>query len=478
MSKILLIDDTDSYPNLIRGMYETKYSFDQVKSLAAAEDVLKNTSYDLICLNWDYPDKASANDFLKRISSLIPSLKVIVITAYANQLPGGTIGSFLAEHKNVVVDIIAKGPNSLEKMQRLGVKFAEIIREKNMISWLHISDLHIGSERNQYDWPRISEALLQDIEYHRVELSSQSGHTANVQFQPDLIFVTGDIANKGKVEEFEKAKRFLEDLWKITGLGRETTLIVPGNHDVNREYLIDKQYHQLVYDRLKHVLSEANSLDAASKWDDEVCHISNDSMFNQIILGKFENYRNFIKECTTQPHDKLHYIHHVQIGESKVAVIGLCSALMSCTKFEDSEGGLWIGTPQIEAVRAELAKSDATRRIMLIHHPSESLHPFEKYLAWKFIEDRANIVLHGHLHRPDSYIKHLPQKRHLRIQAGAISTGNIWNTHNYSYGSFNLGLGQVDLYMRKTDGNIPPTYVSDNTTYPIDAPDGHAQFFL
>ena len=70
---------------------------------------------------------------------------------------------------------------------------------------LHVSDLHVGTRED----PQVEDAL---------------GRLA-VQLRPDLVVASGDLTNRGRREEHERAHRFL------TSLG-PAVLAVPGNHDL------------------------------------------------------------------------------------------------------------------------------------------------------------------------------------------------------------------------------------------------------
>jgi 3',5'-cyclic AMP phosphodiesterase CpdA len=70
---------------------------------------------------------------------------------------------------------------------------------------LHVSDLHTGTRED----PEVQAALAQLVE----------------RTQPDLIVASGDLTNRGRREEHERAHRFL------LSLGRPV-LAVPGNHDL------------------------------------------------------------------------------------------------------------------------------------------------------------------------------------------------------------------------------------------------------
>src|SRR5215471_1355545 len=52
---------------------------------------------------------------------------------------------------------------------------------------------------------------------------------------PDLVVVSGDLAEWGMGREFAEAERFLRQLIAHLDLAPERVAIVPGNHDVNRK---------------------------------------------------------------------------------------------------------------------------------------------------------------------------------------------------------------------------------------------------
>ncbi|WP_304412972.1 pentapeptide repeat-containing protein, partial [Frankia sp. QA3] len=63
--------------------------------------------------------------------------------------------------------------------------------------------------------------------------------------RPDLVVVTGDLAETGMPAEFAQVNRFLAELTDALGLGRDRVALVPGNHDVNwlacRAYVLGEQ---------------------------------------------------------------------------------------------------------------------------------------------------------------------------------------------------------------------------------------------
>ena len=94
------------------------------------------------------------------------------------------------------------------------------------VRWLHLSDLHLGCEGRGLWW-QVENEFAESVR----ELVRKEG-------APHLILLTGDIANRGKKEEYTSANDFLDALlgWIRAECGEPepVVLVVPGNHDLVR----------------------------------------------------------------------------------------------------------------------------------------------------------------------------------------------------------------------------------------------------
>ena len=89
---------------------------------------------------------------------------------------------------------------------------------------LHLSDFHF-SEGRAWDQDPVLRGLIKDLD----ALVNTTG------LAPDLVAVTGDIADFGLSAEYEIAERWFRDrLLPVTGIEGDRLLLVPGNHDVDR----------------------------------------------------------------------------------------------------------------------------------------------------------------------------------------------------------------------------------------------------
>src|SRR5438105_13226249 len=88
---------------------------------------------------------------------------------------------------------------------------------------VHLSDLHIN-QNSEFEQRVLIDALLEDLEQ------------ITVKGPIDLIVFTGDLASTGKASEFETGRKLLFDrVAETTGLTTDRVVLVPGNHDVDRD---------------------------------------------------------------------------------------------------------------------------------------------------------------------------------------------------------------------------------------------------
>ena len=106
------------------------------------------------------------------------------------------------------------------------------------ISWLHLTDLHMGMRGQSLLLPSVENDFLNDVG----RLHQRCGPF-------DLVFFTGDLVQSGKAEEFKRVNEFLSRLWaKLQQLGSSPILLaLPGNHDLVRP----TQKDRLVVDALR-----------------------------------------------------------------------------------------------------------------------------------------------------------------------------------------------------------------------------------
>ncbi len=106
--------------------------------------------------------------------------------------------------------------------------------ESSPITVLHISDMQFG---HNHRFSRLAlgdpdatfDTLLAGLTLDLDQLRSDH------DLIPDLLVVSGDLAEWGRKSEFDDASNFLARLSEHLGLQRRRVIVVPGNHDISRK---------------------------------------------------------------------------------------------------------------------------------------------------------------------------------------------------------------------------------------------------
>ena len=106
---------------------------------------------------------------------------------------------------------------------------------RDCVTLLHLSDMQFGRNHRfgrlglpgaDAEFDTLLQRLTDDLAGLR-----DSEH----QLQPDLLVVSGDLAEWARKSEFDDVSHFIEKLTDFLGLSRRRVVIVPGNHDINRK---------------------------------------------------------------------------------------------------------------------------------------------------------------------------------------------------------------------------------------------------
>ncbi|HJN17392.1 MAG TPA: metallophosphoesterase, partial [Armatimonadota bacterium] len=111
------------------------------------------------------------------------------------------------------------------------------------IRWLHVSDFHVGTD----DYAQ-ARRFRQIVEFIRERRDRDD-------WRPDLVFITGDVANAGKVDQYGIFERkFLRKLRvELPSECAKRIFAVPGNHDVDQRAAQAAQTHGAL-DNVPHLL--------------------------------------------------------------------------------------------------------------------------------------------------------------------------------------------------------------------------------
>lgn len=308
----------------------------------------------------------------------------------------------------------------------------------NAITWLQISELQFSTARI-YDTKVVLDELLRDVS----EFMQDDG------LQPDFIAVTGDIAFSGKAVEYELARQFFDKLLQTTGLDKERLVLIPGNHDVDREQIS---------------LGARNIGDSLT--DREGVHaILTNAADRRVMFARFEGYAAFVNSYLGehQAFDDERYFHvrTLELHGSRVALLGLNSAWLSDP---DKREGKEVVVGELQ-VRTALARAEeADLRISLLHHPFDHLREFDRDDVEPMLSDNCDFILHGHEHQTNVLSLSDPDAKAMVIAAGVCEeVGRYPNSYNFV--RLDPAAGSGTVYLRRYSDERGGFWTSDTLSY-------------
>ena len=246
-------------------------------------------------------------------------------------------------------------------------------------TYIHLSDLHFGQERGPdlHLHRDVKDRLIDDA---RGLAASEPGG------RMDGVIVTGDIAFSGKETQYLEAGEWLERLGEAVGCGVKDVLVVPGNHDVDRNEitagceLFLKRILEIGEEELERYLQ--NPLD------------------REVLYGRFKSYRAFAEgsNCPIDTESGYTVNRKVQIGPGRfLRLIGANSALV-CSRSEHERGRLLLGARQ-----RTFPQIGGEELVVLAHHPLDWLR--DSADTRRFVRARARVFMSGHTHSPSSSVE-------------------------------------------------------------------------
>lgn len=259
------------------------------------------------------------------------------------------------------------------------------------ISWLHISDLHVGQSNSGWIWPRLKKTFYDDL-----------NDLNNIVGGWDLVIFSGDLTQSGRTDEFNLLKGILNDIWEhFDKLDSSPKLfIVPGNHDLVRP---DS--------------SEPTPIALGSWWENDKIKSSfwNDTsnQYKLFFENLFCNYTEFYKQLIKDSFPICEVVEGYIPGDSStilnldnlnVGLVGLNSSYLHL--FDQSQKKLDIDVRQLQAVTENdpdtwCKKNDIN--FLVTHHPIDWLHPNARNHFNEEIYPSGRFTQHlfGHMHDLD-----------------------------------------------------------------------------
>jgi predicted phosphodiesterase len=235
---------------------------------------------------------------------------------------------------------------------------------------LHIGDFHF--KRNQLSQNKIIESLLESLPQ-----------------AIDFIFFSGDLVFNGSSEKafLEADDLLFEPLLKHFNLDRSDLFICPGNHDIDREPIINS------------IINEFAERKVVSTKDFEFWYNKQKSDRNASLLSS-KNYNKYVSTKFSHPSKDniadLATVHTRTINDKQIGIVCINNSWF-CSGQRPDKGELLFLPSIIEDAIIQIEKCDM--KILMQHHPISYYKESILYDLQDIIYSNFNLLLVGHLHK-------------------------------------------------------------------------------
>jgi len=247
--------------------------------------------------------------------------------------------------------------------------------EPSLLTFVHLSDLHIGqdgpAEVDRDCDPR--EELITDCKRVVAELDGEVTG----------ILISGDIAHSGDPEEYRRAREWIARLCEVLGIGEENVWIVPGNHDFNRA--MSTELWQSACGQLRNC--PLDEIDVYLRR-----YLASDD--KDILLRPLGPYHEFAAAYGCLPKGPIQvWDEYFDLADGlRLRIVGLNTAILADGDEDPAGNGLVVGENAMQFLRG----GEDTYELAIWHHPLAWLR--DREMARQYLDSRAVIHLFGHEH--------------------------------------------------------------------------------
>lgn len=270
---------------------------------------------------------------------------------------------------------------------------------------------------------------------------------------PDCVFITGDVAFAANPNEYKKAKEWIDELLKETQTPKDRLYIVPGNHDVNRNFTA-RTGIETIYKDIR--TSPVKKLDK---------YLEDSKAFKSFIWPKFKAFSNFVSRygvpnlTSATPF----WTKKQTISLGNTIIVGLNTVLLSFSD-DDAPNKLGLDISQIQKVHEQ---PEDSLLLVLQHHPPEWL--FDEKDFKSLLCSRPHILFCGHTHHEIGEIRHPIHTGGLMyFVAGASYSHEEGDHEKYSYSWGQLFSNGIRYYPRVW---VESQFKADRNRYNLDEND-------
>lgn len=260
---------------------------------------------------------------------------------------------------------------------------------------INISDIHYGSNKAE-DEGLVLKAFIQDV---KEQVAKMTYDDIYVLIGGDLVFA----ASKDSYTGFDN--NIVRPLMEALSIDGSHFIIVPGNHDLNREYVEDAEdtYLPLVGKQLD--LSAFNDL------------IRKDIQ-KPLLFAKFDSFLEYAR--TLGGEEDVLTCSCYSIND-KWSVHTLNTAILSCGGYKGIDDAKHLGV-DIRSLHENLAKDNHENKILLMHHPENFCMDWVKHELTKLYGNTFKVVLSGHTHDQNLMCHHHEKQNYIHCEAPQLYT--------------------------------------------------------
>jgi hypothetical protein len=292
------------------------------------------------------------------------------------------------------------------------------------VTWLHVSDLHART-CELAEQKRCWKALARDIGAFSARAPEHPDISA-----PDLIFISGDVAQSGAPAEYRRAREALRRICDAARVPMERVFIVPGNHDIDRSA---GPTSPAEVETLRLVTSDPNELRK------RVDNLWESTTLRELTrkFGPFLDFMQAYAPVTLGP--LASWTASVDLDGTRCELKGFNSAWNGGTRGLDAPGVPLVGVMQREALERHDGSSEEPHVCCVLqHHPTEYLNVLDGVLHDAWLGERDAVVFSGHIHSSQTAERRSIDGRHVQIIGGALYSGYPSHTRRYSLGTLGI----------------------------------------
>jgi 3',5'-cyclic AMP phosphodiesterase CpdA len=284
---------------------------------------------------------------------------------------------------------------------------------------LHVSDLHAKVPTDP-DQQQIVSAFLSDV----AELEAARRF--------DFVVFSGDLADDGTSASFRAGREMLLDPLARALPGRPIVL-VPGNHDVDRNEISDileLGLQQKIADR-----KSAAETVRAPEFIDATRRLSE---WDRLHSAWYDGVSG------VSAIDPLAFVHGFDVDDTRVGIAALNTAWRSAG--DSDRGRLVVTEAQLDA--ALTALDPFQLKFVVMHHPLDWLAEFDANSVRRALEHRGVFVLSGHDHSPNPTSEWSSRGAALYSRAGCLYAGHDYS-NSYTILDLHPDEQRVELLIRR-----------------------------